>query len=128
MKNFKQLISLIALLMLVATITFAQTSISGKITDSESGEALIGVNILIKGTYSGTTTDLGGEFSLSASQDLPLTLVVSYTGYTSQEVEVSNNNAIVDVALVSGYTANKVVVTAQLREQVLQEVPIAVVY
>ena len=126
MKNFKQVMGIMALLMLVATITFAQTTISGKITDSESGEALIGANILIKGTYSGTTTDLSGDFSLSTSQDLPLTLVVSYAGYTSQDVEVRTNNATVDVALVSGYTANEVVVTAQLREQQLQEVPIAI--
>ncbi len=118
--------SIVALMLLTATITFAQNSISGTITDSESGEALIGANVLIKGTYSGTTTDLDGNFSLTANQEFPVTLVVSYTGYTSQDVAVSSNNEAVNITLFSGYTANEVTVTAQLREQVLQDVPIAI--
>ena len=63
-----------------------QREISGMVTDT-SGEPLIGVSILLKGTTVGTTTDLDGKFSLSASNGE--TLIFSYVGYTSQEIKVN---------------------------------------
>lgn len=62
-----------------------QTStITGKVLDS-NGEALIGVNVLEKGTTNGTITDFNGNFTLNLSSSNS-TLVFSYIGYVSQEI------------------------------------------
>ena len=56
-------------------LTFAQNSVSGSITD-ESGEPLVGVNIVEKGTTNGTTTDFDGKYQISVMDNA--TLVFSY--------------------------------------------------
>lgn len=61
--------------------------ISGIVTDAKTNEALIGVNILEKGTGNGASTDIDGRFSLTLNGDAP-TIIISYTGYTSKEVVV----------------------------------------
>lgn len=63
--------------------------INGKVTDAESGEPLIGVNIVVENTTLGTATDEFGEFSLNIPDDAT-TLVVSYLGYVAQHVELSD--------------------------------------
>lgn len=67
--------------------TWAQTqsNVNGLVTDF-SGEPLIGVSILVKGTSNGTVTDLDGKFSLSA--EMGDMLQISYVGYISQEIKV----------------------------------------
>lgn len=65
--------------------------ITGVITD-EKGEALIGVTIKIKGTTSGTVTDTDGNFTINAKEgDV---LIISYVGYTSKEIIISNQTNI----------------------------------
>ncbi|MEN1786110.1 MAG: carboxypeptidase-like regulatory domain-containing protein, partial [Bacteroidota bacterium] len=63
--------------------------VSGTVVDADSGEPLIGANVVEKGTNFGTVTDLNGEFSLSLKEDAPI-LVISYTGYKEEEVVVGN--------------------------------------
>ncbi|MDH6355168.1 TonB-linked SusC/RagA family outer membrane protein [Dysgonomonas sp. PH5-45] len=65
----------------------AQTSISGKVTDSKDGSALIGVTILVEGTQVGTSTDLDGNFNLTVPAG-GKELVVSYVGYKQKKVAV----------------------------------------
>ena len=65
--------------------------VSGKVTD-EDGEALVGVSILVKGTTQGTVTELDGGFTIEVAENS--TLVFSYTGYLTQEIEVGNRTAI----------------------------------
>ena len=72
----------------------AQTQVSGKITDAKSGEGLIGANILVEGTSSGTTTDLDGNYELTIQGDA--VLVVSYTGYADQSISVSKYFALIN--------------------------------
>lgn len=62
--------------------------ISGILLDKQNGETLIGATVSVKGTTTGTATDIDGKFSLKITQQPPLTLVFSYVGYTSQEVEI----------------------------------------
>ncbi|MCB0594570.1 MAG: TonB-dependent receptor plug domain-containing protein, partial [Phaeodactylibacter sp.] len=70
--------------------------VSGTVTSSENGEALIGVSVLIKGTSSGTITDLDGRYELDVSpEDV---LVFSYTGFKKKEITVGAQTQI-DVAL-----------------------------
>lgn len=65
--------------------------VSGVLTD-DSGEPLPGVNVVIKGTTRGTTTDLEGRYQLTVSGDD--ILVISYVGFETQEVKVGNRSNI----------------------------------
>lgn len=96
---------------LVAQITFAQQkTISGTVSD-ESGIPLAGVNILVKGTTTGTQTDFDGKYSISAQQGDVLSL--TYVGLKSQEVTVGTSStinvtmaedaAVLDEVIVVGY-------------------------
>ena len=85
-------------LMLFAFVSQAQTTVSGIITDDSTGETLIGVNVLVKGTILGTITDYDGNFSLSVSYSPPFTLVISSVGYGRKEVEVTDTN-VTDLAI-----------------------------
>lgn len=70
----------------------ATIKISGTVSDNVTNELIPGVNILIKGTQTGTVTDIDGKFSLAAPQGS--TLVFSYIGYEKYEVPVSNQQNI----------------------------------
>jgi TonB-linked SusC/RagA family outer membrane protein len=63
-----------------------QLTITGKVTDAATGEALIGVTVLIKGTTVGALTDLNGNFAIPVSDRQEVTLQISFIGYTTQEV------------------------------------------
>lgn len=75
----------------------AEQVIKGRVTDAESREPLPGVNILIKGTQTGTSSDANGNYSLSVP-DANTVLVYSFVGYEPQEVKVGSRTDI-DVSL-----------------------------
>jgi TonB-linked SusC/RagA family outer membrane protein len=79
-----QRLVLLLLLCLPAMAAFAQRNVSGKIIDANN-EGLPGVNVLLKGTASGTVTELDGSFTLSVPNSGGA-LVVSYVGYRTIEV------------------------------------------
>jgi iron complex outermembrane receptor protein len=106
--------------------TFAQNEVSGTVIDDFTNEPLFGANVTIEGTYVGKITDLDGKFDLQTSKEFPFTVIISYVGYATQKIIVTDSGTTLDVNLVEGVQMNEVVVTSQLREQVLQEVPIAV--
>ncbi len=91
----KMYFSLIALLLISAT-ALAQRTVSGKVTD-ETGEGLPGVNVVIKGTTTGVTTDLDGNFQISVPDDNTV-LVFSSVGMETQEVTVGTQT-VLDVAM-----------------------------
>lgn len=62
-------------------------TVTGQVVDTESGEALPGVNIYIEGTRIGTSTDAEGEFTIDVP-DLNQTLVFSYIGYETKQIEI----------------------------------------
>ncbi|MDI6402906.1 TonB-dependent receptor plug domain-containing protein, partial [Balneolaceae bacterium ANBcel3] len=71
-------------------------NIEGQVRDADTDQALVGVNIVIQGTTQGTTTDLDGNFSLTA--DAEAVLVFRYIGYQSLEVPVEGRTSL-DVRL-----------------------------
>lgn len=83
-------------LVCLGSTTQAQ-SLSGRITATETGEALPGVSIVIKGTSQGTTTDNAGKYSLRLP-NANATLVVSFIGYLRQEIAVGGRSTL-DIAL-----------------------------
>lgn len=74
----------------------AQT-VSGTVTDLDSGEPLPFVNVLLKGTTKGTTTDIEGKYSISVNDPSDV-LVFSFIGFDAKEVSVGNQSTI-DVQL-----------------------------
>ncbi len=84
-------------------------TITGTVVD-ESGEPLIGVNVVVEGTGTGTATDFNGTFTLSVERDANLTL--SYIGYMSQTVNVAGATTLNIVMKEDGELLEEVVVTA----------------
>ena len=101
-------------LALILTISLnAQNSISGSVTDKTTGEALIGVSILIEGTNEGTISDYEGNFTLETDRPAPLNLVFSYIGYTEVsytvenfseklKLELSSSSVVIDAVEIKG--------------------------
>lgn len=100
---------LLSLVSLFITVGSYAQSVSGIITDN-SGEPLIGATIIEKGTDNGTATDIDGSYTLEVSDASAAVLVVSYTGYTTQEVPV-NGQSELNVTLQEGLALDEVVVT-----------------
>ena len=99
---------LLSCFVLLGVSSYAQKTISGIITDSDTGEALIGANVLAKGTTVGTITDIDGSYSINVPQGTEA-LIISYTGYSDQEVLIGNQTSI-SVALGAGELLDEVVV------------------
>lgn len=91
------------------TLILQQHSVNGSI-QGELGEALAGANIVEKGTTNGTLADFDGNFLLNVAPDA--ILVVSYLGYTTQEVPVNNQSTITITLLEDATGLDEVVVTA----------------
>ena len=90
--------------------SMAQRTVSGKVTD-DTGEGLPGVNVVIKGTTTGVTTDLDGNYQVSVPDDNTV-LVYSSVGMRTQEVSVGVRTTI-DISMVLDTTTlDEVVVTA----------------
>ena len=101
--NFISKSSFIKLLLFVGLmpfVSFGQNSgrtIKGKMVDAVTKEALIGGNVLVKGTSKGATADANGQYSISVA-DGNAVLVFRFLGYDNQEIKVGNSSTI-DVSL-----------------------------
>ncbi len=73
---------------------FAQTSVSGTVTDSKDGKPVAGVTVQIKGTKTAVTTDAAGAYTITAATNAPV-LVFSSVGFNSQQVTAANGTASV---------------------------------
>lgn len=92
----------------------ADIEVSGTVTSSEDGEPLPGVNVLVKGSSTGTITDVEGNFTLVTNEDA--VLVFSFIGYQSQEVNVANQT-VINVTLVPDLTQLGEVIVTGYRTQ-----------
>ena len=104
---------LLFIFLLFSISLFSQKTITGTITDENSNEALIGVNVSIKNTSIGTVTDLDGYFSIVAPADAT-SIMLSYVGYQNQEIDISNmtSGEVLSISLGQGSILDEVVVTA----------------
>ncbi|MBR9999116.1 MAG: SusC/RagA family TonB-linked outer membrane protein, partial [Cyclobacteriaceae bacterium] len=113
------------LVLLAGTVVFAQErTVSGRVTDSETGEGIPGVNILIQGTTSGSVTDIDGSYTVEVPSG-ETTLLFSYVGYKTQAVEVGNQSTL-DIALESDITALSEIVVVGYGTQEKKEITSAV--
>lgn len=107
---------------------YSQTTISGTITDEGTGEGLAGVNIVVKGTVQGTITDIQGNFNLSTGSVPPLTLIISYVGYQTQEIEVTDaNTSGMDIKMQEQtLLGQEIVVSASRVEESIVQSPVTI--
>jgi TonB-linked SusC/RagA family outer membrane protein len=109
-KLYKRLSATAVLLLMLASVVLAQDrTVSGTVKDG-SGNAMPGVNVVIKGTSSGTTSDGSGKYAISASNDA--VLVFSFIGYATQQITVGNRTSIDITMAEDTQQLSEVVVTA----------------
>ena len=78
----------------LSTIAIAvDKTITGTVTDGDTGDGLPGVNVLVKGSNTGTVTDVSGNYRLSVPDDAT-TLIFSSVGYSSQEIQINGRSVI----------------------------------
>ena len=91
--NFLTLVALI-----LSMVIYGQNvNVTGTVTEASSGQPLPGVNVILKNTTTGTSTDFDGNFTLN---NVPLNsvVVISYLGFITQEITITNNQPL-NVAL-----------------------------
>lgn len=86
----------------------AQTTVTGRVTDATTQEALVGCSVVVKGTQRGTNTDADGNYSIAASD--ANTLVFGFIGFEKQEISVGNRSTINVVLESSASDLSQVVV------------------
>jgi outer membrane receptor protein involved in Fe transport len=130
-KEKKGFILFVLLQFLLLNIAFSQTGtlieISGKVTDQEKNLPLPDVSVQIKGTVTGTVTNLTGGFVLRTKTQLPFTLVFSSIGFKPQELEVKTLGSNFQVALsTQTVLGSEVVVTASRVAENILKSPVAI--
>lgn len=89
--------------LIFGTLTsFAQQTVTGKVTAADDGSGIPGVNVLEKGTSNGTVSDADGNYTINVGANA--TLVFSFVGYVTQEVSVGSQSSI-SVSLQSDVTS-----------------------
>ncbi|NGY36592.1 TonB-dependent receptor [Flavobacterium sp. XN-5] len=108
------------------SISFAQTSISGAVTDSDN-QPVFGANIKVIGGAAGTVTDNDGKFNLTASSKLPYIIEISSVGFVSVKVTITSNNQKVNVVLKDeSNLLNEIVVSASRTPERVLESPVTI--
>ncbi|UCD60630.1 MAG: SusC/RagA family TonB-linked outer membrane protein [Flavobacteriaceae bacterium] len=107
------------LLLALPVLAFSQATVSGYIQDELDGSPLPGVNVVIKGTNTGTTSDFDGKYEITVSS-FPATLVFSSLGFETREIEVTGATTL-DVVLTESATGLDEVVITGLATSVKRE-------
>lgn len=108
--------STLLLLFMMPMSFFAQSSLSGTVTEEDTGMPIPGVNVVVKGTTNGTTTDFNGEYTLSGLNENDI-VVFSYLGFANQEVvfagqqnvdiAMAPDQAVLDEVVLIGYGSTR---------------------
>ena len=115
--NVQRKLKLLAIFCSLSIALFAQTkSISGVVKSAEDGETLVGVNVMVKGTTTGTITNIDGRYTLTVPNS-DAVLVFSMIGMQKTEQKVGANTIInvtlssetrlIDEVVVTGYSTQK---------------------
>jgi iron complex outermembrane recepter protein len=123
----RSLVPLLFFLLGTTSLMAQSTAISGTVKDA-TGETLAGVNIVVKGRVIGTISDSRGQYSLKVNEAPPLTLVFSFIGYKTQEIEVKDaNTTALDLALEEQtLLGQEVVVSASRVEESILKSPVTI--
>ncbi|MBX2828607.1 MAG: TonB-dependent receptor [Flavobacteriaceae bacterium] len=112
-------------LMVTASISYAQTTVTGTVT-GEDNEPILGANVLVADTYIGTATDADGSFTLTYEENPPFIIQVTSIGYENVEVQITQNNQNISVVLIEGSELDQVVISASRTPERVFESPVTV--
>jgi TonB-linked SusC/RagA family outer membrane protein len=108
----------------ISSVFAQEVTVTGTVTDQQDGSPLPGVNILIQGTVTGTTTDVQGDYTIRVP-DEETVLIFTYVGYNTIEQRVGNRS-VIDVAMAQDITQlSEVVVTSLGIEREKKEISYA---
>jgi TonB-linked SusC/RagA family outer membrane protein len=112
---------LIYVFLVCATIVYAQEKrkISGSVTAADDGTALAGVNVIVKGTTSGTSTDANGKFTLEVSDNQ--VIIVSFIGYRQVELPVNGQSEVAIQLIEDIATLGEITIVSTGYQQVPKE-------
>ena len=89
----------LALIWMMSTAMVAQTTLVGFVKDGDTGEPMFSASVMVDGTSQGVMTDFDGRFSINVAS-LPVTLNVSFIGYSLKQVQVTQANQRINVKLI----------------------------
>ncbi len=112
-------------LFLFSVLTYAQTTISGTVTDS-SGQPIPGANVIIVGTTSGTISDFDGGFNLTVSQKPPFTIQASSVGFETATTYYTSKSSKVTLILKEGTSLDEIVISASRTPERVFESPVTI--
>ena len=122
----KHIFRFIILFLFFGNVAFAQTNLQGTIKDKQ-GAPLPGAVAAIIGTSNNAVADVNGQFTLTAPNQFPFTIRISFVGYKNHEIQVYEfPEAPFNVVLIEANRLDEIVVTSRRREEVSQDVPIPI--
>ncbi len=126
-KSFTKLLSFVVLFLAITLNTMAQTQISGTITDGTTKEPLVGVSVRVKGTVTGTISDLKGNFSVTTATKPPFMVEVTSVGYSTQEIKIDGSSSKLSIVMKEQVTlSEEVVVSASRVSETVMKSPVSV--
>ncbi len=93
MKMNKLLFTILMVLSAIGLLSAQSRQVKGKIISSEDNQGIPGVNVLVKGTQTGSITDAEGKFAITVTTDNAV-LVISYVGFVAQEIAVGSQSEV----------------------------------
>ncbi len=113
-------------LMLFGVISYAQTTVQGKVVD-ENNEPIPGANVVLVGKAEGTTTDFDGNFTFNTSELPPFQLRVTSIGFSDFLASVTSNNQTLSITLAEASTIlDEIVISASRTPERIFESPVSV--
>lgn len=114
LKLYRRLSLIVACALLLSSVALAQErTVTGKVTD-ENGSGMPGVNVILKGTGTGTATDVNGQYTIAVPANS--ILIFTFVGYTTQEVTLGDRTSV-DVSMVPDVQSLSEVVVTGYAEQ-----------
>ena len=113
-------------LIFASHFAFSQNTISGFVYDESTNEPLLGANILIRETTNGVITGMDGSFKIDTRGSLPLFLDISYLGYETKAVQLTDWSPVEVFLKPKSSDLDEVVVTSRRRIETAQNIPIPI--
>jgi iron complex outermembrane recepter protein len=109
-----------------ATLASAQSTVVGVVKDNNAAP-VVGATVQVKGTDLYALTDSNGQFNLTPPKEVPFTIRISFTGYTTQDIQIFElSDESLEVTLADDNLLSEITVTARRRNETAQEVPIPI--
>ena len=119
-------VKLILLTLFFCSISFAQTTITGKVVDN-TNQPIPGANIKIVGESIGTTSDFDGNFTLTTQKKPPFAIEISSIGFSTKREEIRSNNQKVNAILAEEETRlDEIVISASRAPERVRESPVTI--